>query len=220
MYENISKNRIKTALIIAGFVFVISLLGYLIGFYLDHFYGEGGIFPVILMGLALIMAIIASFGSYYFSDRAVIKMTGAKPLTRGQNPGVFYMVEGLSIAAGIPVPKIYIIEEPGLNAFATGRNPDNGVVVLTRGLIDRLSNEELKGVISHELSHIKNYDILLGTIIVVLVGMVSIAGNVMMRFMFFGGSGFRARRSSRSQGSGGGIIMIVFFIIGIIFIML
>lgn len=220
MYENIAKNRTKTALLVTGFIFLISILGYFIGFYMDHRYGAGNLFSVAIMVIALVVAVIASFGSYYFSDRVVIGMTGAVKLSREEDPRIFYMMEGLSIAAGIPMPAIYIIEEPGLNAFATGRNPGNSAVVLTRGLINALNDEELKGVISHELSHIKNYDILLGTIMVVLAGMVSIIGNIMLRFMFYGGSGLRSRRSSSRQGSGGGIIMLVFFFAGIIFIVL
>jgi heat shock protein HtpX len=124
------------------------------------------------------------------------------------------MVEGLSIAAGLPMPKIYEIPDRSMNAFAAGRNPRKGVIVFTRGLLDGLNGEELKGVISHELAHIKNYDILLGTIIVVLVGMVSIISNIMARFMFFGG---RGRRSGKS---GGGVVMLILFVVGIIFILL
>lgn len=213
MYEHIAKNRAKTILIIIGFVFFLSLIGYFVGMYFDYRYGMGTAYSVALMVVALIIALFASFGSYYFSDRIVLSMTGARPVSREDDPRLYYMVEGLSIAAGLPKPAIYIIYDQGMNAFATGRNPKKGVIVFTRGLLESLNDEELKGVISHELAHIKNYDILLGTIIVVLVGMVSIIANIMTRLLFFGG---RGRRSTK--GSGGGIIMIVVLVIGVLFI--
>jgi heat shock protein HtpX len=215
MYEHIAKNRAKTILIIIGFVFFLSLIGYFVGMYFDYRYGMGVSYSVALMVIALIIAIFASFGSYYFSDRIVLSMTGAKPVLREDDPRLYYMVEGLSIAAGLPTPSIYTIYDQGMNAFATGRNPKKGVIVFTKGLLENLNDEELKGVISHELAHIKNYDILLGTIIVVLVGIVSIIANIMTRVLFFGG---RGRRSTK--GSGGGIITIVILVAGIVFIIL
>jgi len=215
MYEHIAKNRAKTILIIIGFVFFLSLIGYFVGMYFDYRYGMGTVYSVALMLVALVIALFASFGSYYFSDRIVLSMTGARPVSREDDPRLYYMVEGLSIAAGLPMPAIYIIYDQGMNAFATGRNPKKGVIVFTRGLLETLNDEELKGVISHELAHIKNYDILLGTIIVVLVGIVSIIANIMTRHLFFGG---RGRRSTK--GSGGGIIAIVVLVVGVLFIII
>ena len=215
MYEHIAKNRAKTILIMIGFVFFLSLIGFFAGMYFDYRYGMGAAYSVALMVIALVIALLASFGSYYFSDRIVLSMTGARPVSREDDPRLYYMVEGLSIAAGLPMPAIYLIYDQGMNAFATGRNPKKGVIVFTRGLLENLDDEELKGVISHELAHIKNYDILLGTIIVVMVGIVSIIANIMTRFLFFGG---RGRRSAK--GSGGGIIMIVVLIIGVLFIIM
>ena len=215
MYEHIAKNRAKTILIMIGFVFFLSLIGFFAGMYFDYRYGMGAAYSVALMVIALVIALLASFGSYYFSDRIVLSMTGARPVSREDDPRLYYMVEGLSIAAGLPMPAIYLIYDQGMNAFATGRNPKKGVIVFTRGLLENLDDEELKGVISHELAHIKNYDILLGTIIVVMVGIVSIIANIMTRFLFFGG---RGRRSTK--GSGGGIIMIVVLIIGVLFIIM
>ncbi|MFO7929748.1 MAG: M48 family metalloprotease [Candidatus Humimicrobiaceae bacterium] len=213
MYEQISKNRIKTYFIMAGFLAFIAAIGYFIGIYLDYRYGVSGNYSILLLVFALIIAILASFASYYNSDKIVLKLTRAKPLSREENPRVYYMVEGLSIAAGIPMPKIYVIEDGGMNAFATGRNPSKGVIVFTRGLIENLNDQELKGVAAHELSHIKNYDILLGTVIVVLVGMVTIASNLMLRSFIFGGR----RRSSRNSG---GPLAIILLVVGIILILL
>jgi len=216
MYENIAKNRAKTVLIIICFVFFISMIGYFIGLYFDYRYGFGSTYSVVLMIIALLIAILGSFGSYYYSDRIVLAMTGARPISRSEDPRVYYMVEGLSIAAGLPMPQIYMVSDTGMNAFATGRNPRKGVIVFTRGILDGLDDQELKGVISHELAHIKNYDILLGTIIVVLVGMISIIANIMARLMFFGG---RGKQSKKVSGSGGKF-MIILLIIGIVFILI
>lgn len=215
MYEYISSNRRKTAFIIILFIMFIAALGFAIGYYLDYRFGTGGGYSILLMIFAFIFAVIASFTSYYFSDRIIIEITGARPVSKDEDIRVFYIIEGLSIAAGIPVPKVYIIDDPGMNAFATGRNPQNSAIVLTKGLIGNLNDEELRGVVAHELSHIKNYDILLGTIISVLVGMVTIISNIVFRGSLFGGS----RRSS-GRSSGGGIFNIIFLILGIILIIL
>jgi len=216
MYRYIAKNRAKTVIIIIGFIIFITLVGFAIGYYLDWRYGISNNYSIILMIFALILALIMSFSSYYYSDRMVLSLTGARPISRDESPRIYYMVEGLSIAAGIPMPGIYVIGDEGMNAFATGRNPRNGVVVFTRGLLDNLNDEELKGVISHELSHIKNYDILLGTVVVILVGMIAIISNIMLRSLIFGGG---ARRRS-SKGSGGGILSLILLIIGILLILL
>jgi heat shock protein HtpX len=217
MYERIASNRRRTTFIIILFVIFIAALGFAIGYYLDYRYGVSQGYSIPLMIFALIVAIAMSFGSYFYSDRIVLGITGASPLSREENPRVYYMAEGLSIAAGIPMPKVYVIEEQGMNAFATGRNPSNGVVVLTRGIINNLDDEELKGVIAHELSHIKNYDILLGTIIVILVGMVTIISNIMFRSFIFGG---RGRSSSSNKNAGGGIFSLIFLILGLVLIAL
>ncbi|MDD3776360.1 MAG: M48 family metallopeptidase [Actinomycetota bacterium] len=213
MYEQISKNRVKTYFIIAFFLIFIGAIGYFIGIYIDYRYQVSDNFSILIMLFALIIAVITSFASYYNSDKIVLGLTRAKPVTRDEDPRVYFIVEGLSIAAGIPMPRIYVIEDNALNAFATGRNPEKGVIVFTRGLIDNLNDQELKGVAAHELSHIKNYDILLGTIIVVLVGMITIISNILLRSFFFGGR----RRSSRSSG---GVLSLVLLIIGVILILL
>jgi len=216
MYENIASNRRRTAFIIVLFIFFIAVLGFAIGIYFDYRYGVSGAYSIMLMIFALVFAIIVSFASYFYSDKLVLQMTKAYPLIREQDTRVYYIVEGLSIAAGLPMPKIYVIEESGMNAFTTGRNPSNSVLVLTRGIMNNLNDEELKGVVAHELSHVKNYDILLATIIVILVGMVTIISNIMFRSFIFGGG----RRSSSSRNSGGGILNLIFLAIGLLLIIL
>lgn len=215
MFENIASNRRKTVFIIILFIAFIAALGYAVEIYIDYRFGISGAYSILFMIFALIIAVALSFGSYYYSDRIVLGLTGARQVSREQEPRIYYMVEGLSIAAGLPMPKVYMLEEAGMNAFATGRNPQNGAVALTRGLVNNLDDQELKGVIAHELSHIKNYDILLGAIVIVLVGMVTIVSNIIFRSFIFGGG----RRSS-SRSSGGGLINIIFLAVGLALILL
>ena len=215
MYEHIARNRAKTIAIMFGFITFITLIGLAVGYYIDWRFGMSNNYSILIMVLALILAVIMSFSSYYYSDRIVLSLTRAVPLSRAENPRVYYMVEGLAIAAGIPMPRIYVIKDTGMNAFTTGRNPQKSILVFTQGLLDNLNDEELKGVVSHELSHIKNYDILLGTVIVVLVGMISIISNIMFRSMIFGGG-----RRRTSKGSGGGILSIILLVVGILLILL
>ncbi|MCE5329430.1 M48 family metallopeptidase [bacterium] len=216
MYQQIAANKVKSAFTIIFFILFIGVIGYLIGFVFDYRYGEGNFFSIVILIVAFLIALAASFTSYYYSDKIVLQMSNAHPIERESDLRVNYVVEGLSIAAGIPVPRTYIIEDKAMNAFATGRNPKSGVLVLTRGIIDNLNDEELKGVISHEISHIKNYDILLGTVIVIFVGVLSIASNIMLRSFFFGGG----RRRSNDRSGGGGLFGIVLLVIGLVLIIL
>ncbi|MDD3520351.1 MAG: M48 family metallopeptidase [Actinomycetota bacterium] len=217
MYQHIAANKAKSALAIIIFIIFITLIGFLIGYFLDSRYQTGGnYYALFILIIAFIGAFIGSFAGYFYSDKIVLQMTKSRPILKEEDTKIHYMVEGLAIAAGIPKPKVYVIEERSMNAFATGRNPSNSVIVLTRGLIDNLNDSELKGVISHEMSHIKNYDILLGTILVVFVGMLSILSNILLRSFFFGGS----RRRSDSRNGAGGILALVFLIAGIILILL
>ncbi|MCL4378543.1 MAG: M48 family metallopeptidase [Actinobacteria bacterium] len=216
MYQQIAANKAKSIITIILFILFIGVVGFFIGFLFDYRYGINSYFSIMLLIIAFIIALIASFASYYYSDKIIIQLSKAHPVDKETDVRVNYMVEGLSIAAGIPMPKIYIIEENGMNAFATGRNPQNAVIVLTRGIIENLNDEELKGVISHEISHIKNYDILLGTVIVIFVGMLSIATNIILRIFFFGGG----RRRSNDRSSGGGILTLILLVIGLVLIIL
>jgi heat shock protein HtpX len=143
---------------------------------------------------------MALFG-YYQGDKVALSTTGAHEIQKQDNPYVYRMVENLCITAGTACPRVYIINDPAMNAFATGRDPQHASIALTTGIIEKLTNEELEGVIAHELSHIKNYDIRLMTLVIVLVGTISIVAN-----MFFRGFG---RRSSDDNKSGGGILAII-----------
>ncbi len=186
LYTQAESNTRKTFLLISSFLIFIIALGWLFSLLLGS-----NIFLII----ALIIAFVQSFASYWYSDKIVLAMTRAKPIEKKDSPELYRIVENLCIAAGLPLPKIYIIEESQPNAFATGRNAEHAVVAVTRGLLEKLDRTELEGVIAHELSHIGNKDMLLGTVVVVLVGIVAIISNLFLRITFFGGT----RRDSRNS---------------------
>lgn len=203
LYENKDSNIRKTWILFTVFLMVVIGLGWVF----SNVYNDQGILII-----AVIFSVGMSFVSYWFSDRIVLSMARARPVSRKEAFDLYNIVENLSITAGLPMPKIYIIDESAPNAFATGRDPKHAVVAVTRGLLDKLNRSELEGVIAHELSHIGNKDILISTVAVVLVGFISIASNMFFRSMFWGG---RGRRDDR-EGSAGAIFMII----GIIFAIL
>ncbi|MBA7494003.1 Protease HtpX [subsurface metagenome] len=155
---------------------------------------------------AAIIAVLMTIGSYYGSDKIVLAVSRARPVSREEYPYLYNVVEGLAIAAGLPKPRCYIINDTAPNAFASGRNPENSVIVVTTGLLDKLNRAELEGVIAHEMSHIKNYDILVQTLAVVMVGVVVLLSDWILRSFFWGGG---RRRSSDKQGGNAGSILIV-----------
>lgn len=200
MYSQIDSNKRRTLLLISIFIAFVIAIGYFLAVYMGYGYG-------FLIG-AIIFSFFMTLGSYFGGDKVALTSTGAKATTKKDNPYVYRMVENLCITAGIPMPKVYIINSPALNAFATGRDPEHASIALTTGIISALENEELEGVIAHELSHIKNYDIRLMTIVVVLVGIIAILSNWFFRARLFGLGGKRDSNNS-SGGQLGTIIMIV-----------
>lgn len=206
MYSHIDSNKRKTRLLIGIFLAFFVALGVVLE---QLGYGYESIIA------AVIFSSFTSIISYYHSDKIALRSTGAKEITKHDNPYVYRMVENLCITAGMPVPKVHIIDSPALNAFATGRDPEHASIALTTGIIDALENEELEGVIAHELSHVKNYDIRVMTIVVVMVGAIAILSDMFFRFRFFGGN----RDDNRSH-NGGGQIAAVLAILGIILLIL
>lgn len=198
IYSQINTNKYKSLLIIILFVVFITTIIYVYGKSL----GDGLGFA----GVALIISGLMSFGGYYYSDKIILGMSSAKQISKKDNPQLFRIVENLSIGEGMPLPKIYIIKDSAPNAFATGRDPRHAVVCVTTGILDKLNKVELEGVIAHELSHIKNFDIRLMSIVVILVGLVALLADIFMRSLWFGGS----RRRDREGGQG------IFLIIGLI----
>jgi len=188
LYSQADSNIRKTYFLIGTFLVFVVLLGWLFAEILGN---------VLILYLAIIFSFAMSFFSYWYSDKIVLAMTKAQPIEKKDSPELYRVVENLCITAGIPLPKIYILPEEQPNAFATGRDERHAVVAVTAGLLQRLERSELEGVIAHELSHIKNKDMLLQTMVVVLAGMVAIASNMFLRISFWGGMG--RRRSSKSN---------------------
>lgn len=180
LYGAISSNKWKTYLIMLLFVAFITTLVYIFSQVLG--YGLG------LVGFALILGGLTSIGSFYYSDKLVLATTGAKAINKAEFPKFYRTVENLSIAAGLPMPKLYVIEDRSPNAFATGRDPKHAVVCATTGLLNIMTDTELEGVIAHELSHIKNYDIRLMGVVAILIGFVAMLSDLFIRAQFFANS--------------------------------
>jgi heat shock protein HtpX len=192
MYKEVDRNKRNTFFLISFFVIFIIGLGWALSYIFNNQF---------ILIIAVIIAVIQSWISYYYSDRIVLTMSRAQgPIKKKDSPELYRLVENLCITAGLPRPKIYIIDDPSPNAFATGRNPDHAVVCFTTGILQKLEKVELEGVVAHELSHIGNWDILLQTVIVTLVGIIVLISDFSLRTMFF-------RR--RSDGEGGGILLII-----------
>jgi heat shock protein HtpX len=197
MYEQIARNKWRSFFLILFFLCLI--------FALSWVFGElTGLGPHGLV-IAVIIAVAMTFGSYYASDKIVLAISRAKPVKKEDYPYLYNVVEGLTIAAGLPKLRCYIIDDTAPNAFASGRNPKNSVIVVTKGLLEKLNRTELEGVIAHEMSHIKNYDILVQTLAVVMIGIVALLSDWILRTLFWG----RGRRRSDSKGRGGAEIFIV-----------
>lgn len=199
IYNQADKNVRLTWIYIAGFLIFVIGIGYVFSAAMNN--------SAILV-VAVIFSVVMSFASYWWSDKIVLSMSGAKVVSRENAREIYNIVENLCITAGLPVPKIYIINDPSPNAFATGRDPQHAVVCLTSGIVEKLDKTELEGVIAHELSHIGNRDILLSTVIVVLVGFVAILAGFFRRWSFFGG-----RRSDDQEGGQLGLILLIAAII-------
>lgn len=180
MYSQITANKRKTWLLISLFTVVILLLGWVFG----QWYGDAQLGIV----AAVIIATVMTLFSYYQGDKVALGVSGAKEITKQQAPELYRTVENLAIASGMPTPRVYIIEDASANAFATGRDPKHASVAVTTGLLKIMDKSELEGVLAHELSHIKNYDIRVMTIVVVLVGVVILLSDWMLRSMWFRGN--------------------------------
>lgn len=185
--------------------FLVIVIG--IGWVFSQIYGD----PSIVV-IATVFAVFMNIWAYWFSDKLVLKMYRAQPVSMENNKELYRLVENLCITAGLPVPKIYIIDQPQLNAFATGRNPEHAVIAVTTGLLARLDKSELEGVLAHELSHIGNRDMLVSTVIVVLAGFIAILSDFFLRSMRF--------RRLGNDRNGGGQVQAVMLLIGLVFAIL
>ncbi len=207
MYEAIASNKRRTVALVLGALLLLGALGWLIGYL--WYSGPAGL--VVALAIALMMSI----GSYRYGDRIVLASARAREVTPDEEPRLHNIVEGLSIAAGIPKPRVYVIPEQAPNTFATGRNPAHSSVAVTRGLLDTMNRVELEGVVAHELSHVVDRDILVGTIVATLVGAVILLSEFFMRWFWWGG--FRGRRG---DDRGGGPAAGIFFAMGILLLIL
>lgn len=211
IYEAQSANRRKSFLVILFFVMFVAFAVWVLGnaFSVYMGYEAGGLSYV---GIALIVSGIMSFVSYYYSDKIVLSISGARPADKRRDFEFYTVCENLAIASGIPTPRLYVIDDSAPNAFATGRDPKHAVVCTTSGLLSKLNRTELEGVVAHELTHIINYDIRLMSIVSVLVGTVALLGDWFLRMQWYGGS------RDRDKNSGG--IAALFLVLGILFAIL
>src|SRR2546427_1007390 len=197
VYDEIAGNRWRTWLLVGLFVAIVALLGYVLGYV--WFGGNAGLF---ILPFALGIASISALTSYFAGDKIVLGMSQAHEVSEQQEPQLHHVVEEVAIGAGIPKPKIYVIEDSAPNAFATGRDPKHSSVAVTRGLLTKLDRTELQGVIAHELSHVRNFDIRLMLIVAVLLGMAALLSDWIFRSMFWGGRG-------RDRDRGGNPILLI-----------
>ncbi|HYE23392.1 MAG TPA: M48 family metallopeptidase [Candidatus Paceibacterota bacterium] len=199
LYQERSENVWKTWGLMLGFFLLVIAIGWGISWYYDS--------PIILY-VAVGISILMNFWAYWFSDKVVLSMTKAKPATREEYFDLYTVTENLSIASGLPMPKLYVIDDPAPNAFATGRNEKHAVVAATTGLLAMMNRQELEGVIAHELSHIKNRDMLVMTVAVVLAGFIAIVADIFLRMSLFGGG-------NRDNGKGN-VLFLILAVVGII----
>ncbi len=213
-HDQISHNKRNSILLIGVFLLLFMAIGMLIGMVWG---GGEPTFGIVVAGIAGTVAFVLTLASYYGGPGALLAMSKAREITHDDDPQLFNVVEELTIAGGLPMPRIFVIDDTAMNAFATGRNPEHAVVAITKGLRTRLNRDELQGVMAHELSHVRHYDILYATLMAVMVGVLVILCDVFLRSMWFGGG---RRRSSRDREKGGGgaqiVLLIVAFVLAIV----
>jgi len=204
MFELIRSNKRRSVLLVAGFVVFAALVGAAIGAVV----GNGLVFTLV----ALVLSIGVALAAYWRADKIALAVSRARPASAEEFPRLHNLVEGLCIAGGLPKPGVYVIDDPAPNAFATGRNPNHAAIAVTTGLLDTMNRVELEGVVAHELSHIRNYDILVSTLAVVMVGTVALIADMAIRTMWWNG-GRVARSGDRADGNNplgyGGIVLLI-----------
>ena len=208
LYQQIASNKRKTVVLLTVFFLLLALLGYAVG-YLFMNSGFMGIILAILIGLVYAVSMI------FQSTEIVMSMNGAREVDRNEEPVLYHVVEDMAMVAQIPMPRVYVIDDAGLNAFATGSNPQNAAVAATSGLLDIMNREELEAVIGHEVSHIRNYDIRISTIAVALASAITLLSSMAGRMMWWGGAS-RSRRNSDRDSGGLEVIMLVISLLAIV----
>ena len=208
MYDQVAQNKRRSILLIAGFVLLVIAVGEALNLLV-----QGG--PAFIV-IAVIIAGGSAALSYWKSDAVALAVSRARPASVEEYPRLHNLVEGLCIAGGLPKPRIYVVDDPSPNAFATGRNPKHAAIAVTTGLLEKMNRVELEGVVAHELSHIKNYDILVSTLAVTMVGVIAIAADMGMRFLWFGMG--RSRNNSNDNNNGGPLAILA--VLGLAFLVL
>lgn len=204
MFENIKKNKIESGIIVSIFIIAITLIVY----YICNALNLG----IVSIVIALVFSIGSAWGSYYYSDKIVLSLNRARPATKDEDLKLVNILDALMVTAGLPSkPRLYVVEDSQPNAFATGRNPENAVICVTTGLLEKLNYYELEGVIAHEMSHIKNYDIRLSCVVSVMVGFIVMISDIFSRMLFWGGV-----KDRDSDNKGNGILMLI----GLVFLVL
>jgi heat shock protein HtpX len=207
-YEQEAANRRESLVLVVAVLAILAVLGFAIG------YGTSGAVAggAAVTGGALVLGTFLSIGSYFGGDKLVLGSSGAKEVDATSAPQLMNVVQEMAIAAGVPMPKVYVIEDTAPNAFATGRDPKHASVAITTGLLEKLDREELQGVLGHELSHVRNFDIRFSLLVAVLVGSIALLADFFLRFTFWGGG----RRSSNDRDGGGGGLQAIIFILAIV----
>ena len=208
-YSQIAANRRNSVLLSLIVIALFGALGFAIGYAISGSAG-GALF---VMSVALAFGGLAAVGSYFGGDSLVLSVSGAKQVDETSAPQLLNVVREMAIAANVPMPKVYVIDDTAPNAFATGRDPEHASVAVTTGLIAKLDREELQGVIGHELSHVRNLDIRFSLVVGVMVGAIAILADFFLRFTFWGGAG---RSRDRDSGSGGGGVQVIIFVVAIV----
>lgn len=202
VYEAVDQNRVKSFLVIVVFIVFVAVIAWI----LAEVFGVG----LWLVGFALVVSGLMSLGSYWWSDKIVLSLSGARPADKKKDFRFYTAAENLAMAAGIPMPRLYVIDSPASNAFATGRDPKHAAVAATRGLLEKLDRTELEGVIAHELSHIRNYDTRLMAIVAVLAGMIVMIADIGFRMSAFGGN------NNERDNRGNAIFLVVGIVLAIL----
>lgn len=219
IWDRIDANKWRTVLLILGFVVFTALFFAAVGTVISFYVGVSpDVNPTLTLQIAVATALVATAVGvmmYYAATATVLAISGAHEVTKTEEPELYRVVENLSIGSGLPMPKVWVIEDSAPNAFATGRDPERAHVAATRGLIDKLEKRELEAVMAHEMSHIGNYDIRIMTTVAVVVGLMALLTDIMLRFTWYGTG---ARQSNRSKG--GGAIALVILAVAIVFIVL
>lgn len=198
MFEDIKKNKVKSGFIVSGFIIMITLIVYYLAMAFD-------ISGPMAITIAMIFSIVTTFASYYNSDKIILSVTRARPANEEEDRKLVHILDALMISSGLPArPRLYVVNDPQPNAFATGRNPEHSIICVTTGLLNKLEYYELEGVIAHEMGHIKNYDILLTSVVTVMVGFLVMISDLFSRSMFWGRS-----KDSDDDSKGNAILMLI-----------